>query len=454
MARPLREGVEALELTSKFTLAVLALASGVYTFLGVRDLLDGSATVVFLAARLYSAAVSVGIYAFWTFLLRLMPHVRHSRHRVALVGTILLGSAMIVAMSAWLNAAALAGSAAIEQHLSRAAEGYADALDKAHANALAAQSLLPDIQLASERFARLADDERTSGALTGTTGSGTVVQLLTQMSNDLKGLGDEITASRDTVKTLYDEGSQHISKMRALVSAQGSVTGRADAFGEEAVALAGVVTSLQQTSVAPAVRRAADDLASSFIAPVADGGTEDLRTRQQTVVGSVASAVSAQSKQLAQAADQILAAEQVRVERFVPISRPDAVLRYAADFLPSWAGAISIDLMPAVLVLILVAVHGAIRRDEDPEVAENVMTAADMMQAMRLYERMRREEIATERLSEPKPPAAAAAPAEEAEPTVPPAPAVPPAPPIVAAERSDPTNVTPLSPQRGRGEAG
>ena len=44
MARPLREGVEALELTAKFTLAVLALASGVYTYLGVRDLLDGSAT--------------------------------------------------------------------------------------------------------------------------------------------------------------------------------------------------------------------------------------------------------------------------------------------------------------------------------------------------------------------------------------------------------------------------
>ena len=233
MARPLRDGVEALELTSKFTLAVLALASGVYTFIGVRDLLDGSATVVFLGAFIYSAAVSVGIYAFWTFLLRLMPHVRHTPHRIALVGTILLGSAMIVAMSAWLNAAALAGSAAIEQHLSRAAEGYADTLDKAHANALAAQSLLPDIQLASERFARLADDERTSGALTGTTGSGTVVQLLTQMSNDLKGLGDEITASRDTVKTLYDEGSQHISKMRALVSAQGPVNEPADAFGEE-----------------------------------------------------------------------------------------------------------------------------------------------------------------------------------------------------------------------------
>ncbi len=443
MARPLREGIEALELTSKMTLAVLALASGVYTYIGVRDLLDGSATVVFLGAFIYSAAVSVGIYAFWTFLMRLMPHVRLASHRNALVGAIVLGSVMIMAMSSWLNAAALAGSAAIEQHLSRAAEGYAEALDKAHSNALAAQSLLPDIQLASARFARLAQEERASGALTGTSGSGTVVQLLTQMSNDLQSLGAEIENSRETVKTLYSEGGDHIARMRALVSAAGPVAQRADLFGEEAVALAGVIASLQQTSVAPAVRRAADDLATTFIAPVADGGTEDLRSRQETVVENVSTAVAAQSKALAAAADQVLATETVRPERFVPLSRPAAVLKYAGDFLPSWAGAISIDLLPAVLVLILVVVYSAIRREEDPEVVDNVMTAADMMQAMRLYERMRREAILTEQIG-------------DAEPEVPQAPATPvaPTPPIPAQERADAQKVTPLSSQRGRGEAG
>lgn len=439
MARPLREGIVALELTTKITLAVLALASGVYTYIGVRDLLDGSATVVFLGALIYSAAVSVGIYAFWTFLMRFMPHVRYGAHRRALVGAILLGSAMIVAMSSWLNAAALAGSAAIEQHLSHAAEGYADVLDKAHNNALAAQSLLPDIQLASERFSRLAGDERASGALTGTSGSGTVVQLLTQMSNDLGGLAGEITASRETVKNLYGQGGDHIARMRALVSGSGPVARRADAFGEEAVALAGVVASLQQTSVAPAVRRAADDLASTFIAPIADGGTEDLRARQTLVVGNVSGAVAAQSKALAAAADQVLAAESVRPERFVPLSRPEAVLRYAADFLPSWAGAVSIDLLPAVLVLILVVVNSAIRREEDPQVVDNVMTAADMIQAMRLYERMRREELATERLGEPA--------SAVVEPAHPPAPAA-------ASERNEPPKVTPFTSQRGRGDAG
>jgi hypothetical protein len=171
MASALRDGVAGIDLTMRITLGVLALASGVYTYLGVRDLLDGSALITFFAALIYSTAVSVAIYAFWSFLMRFLPHVRDVGSRLWLGAAMVLGSLMIVAMSSWLNAAALAGSAAIEQHLAVTLQAYTRDLDAAHNRALAAQSLLPDIQLASTRFARLADAER-SGALTGTGGSG------------------------------------------------------------------------------------------------------------------------------------------------------------------------------------------------------------------------------------------------------------------------------------------
>ena len=103
MSTALREGVRRLEVTTRLTLAVLALASGVYTYLGVRDLLSGNATVVFFAAVIYSVAVSVGIYAFWSFLLRFLPHVRDMTSRGLLMGCMALGSLMILAMSAWLR---------------------------------------------------------------------------------------------------------------------------------------------------------------------------------------------------------------------------------------------------------------------------------------------------------------------------------------------------------------
>ena len=387
-AARLQETIRSVETLTRFALAVLALASGVYTYLGVRGILDGSATFVFFAAIIYSAAVSVAIYAFWSFMLRFVPLVVSGTQRGALFLTMAFGCVMIIAMSSWLNAAALAGSAATEQHLAVTLEGYVADLDAAHGNALAAQSLLPDVQRAAERFSRLAEDERSSGALTGTTGSGSVVQLLTQMAAQMTELGNSIASSRDEVQTLFTQGSEHLGRMRELVSAPGEVAPRADQFAAEVVELNAVVSALQETSVAPSVKRAAQDLSLGFIAPVADGGNAGLVSRQDQVMGNVRTSVEAQSLALSQAADEILAEPKVEPRRFTALSSADAVLRYWSDFIPSWAGAISIDLLPVVLVLVLMVVNDAMRRESGSLEMAETMTAAEMLRAMALYRQM------------------------------------------------------------------
>ncbi|MBX3531162.1 MAG: hypothetical protein KF849_11180 [Rhizobiaceae bacterium] len=383
-ARALRNQISSLEMMTRFVLATLALASGVYTYLGVRSLLDGSATAVFFAAVIYSVAVSVAIYGFWTYLIRFVPEVRDFASRAMLFLVMLLGSAMIVAMSSWLNAAALAGSAAVEQHLATTLEGYADDLDQANSNAISAQSLLPDIQRAAARFQRLAEDEAQSGALTGTSGSGSVVQLLSQMSAQMRELEASIAAGRDQAATLFEEGQTHLAAMRGLVSAPGPVEPRSDSFGQEAVKLAGVIAALERTSVAPSVARAATDLSAGFIAPIADGRSADLAGRQDIVMATVRESVGQQSQALAAAAAEILALPKVAERKYVPMTSAEAVLRYAGDFIPSWAGAISIDLLPAVLVGIMAVVYGAIRRGEDEMDEAELVSAADMARALRL----------------------------------------------------------------------
>ena len=384
----LSETVKGVETMTRFALAVLALASGVYTYLGVRGLLDGSASFVFFAAIIYSAAVSVAIYAFWSFMLRFVPLVTSGVQRLAMFVTMIIGCAMIIAMSSWLNAAALAGSASLEQHMAVTLQGYAEDLDDAHANALASQSLLPDVERAAERFAQLAADERESGALTGTQGSGSVVQLLAQMSAQMDRLAATITGSRDEVSTLFEQGSARLATMRELVSTPGAIEPRADSFQAEAVQLSAVIAALQQTDVAGSVKRASADLSAGFIAPVADGRSGDLALRQDQVMETVRASVAAQSAALTAAADEILATPAVEQRRFVPLSSAEAVLRYWQDFIPSWAGAISIDLLPVVLVLVLMIVNDAMRRDsESLEEAENI-TAAEMLRAMALYRKM------------------------------------------------------------------
>src|SRR5882757_1878785 len=379
----LSKGVTRLEVTLKLTTAILALAAGVYTYLGVRELLNGSPTTVFFAAVIYSVAVSVGIYTFWVFLMQFMPHVTHRTGRGLMFGCMLLGPLMIVAMSSWLNASALAGAAAIQQHLATTVQDYTRDLDTANTDAIAAQGLLPDIQLASSRFARLADAER-AGSLTGTSGSGTVVQLLTQMSGQLDSLGLQVQDSGKRVSGLYEQGGKSLAKMRELISDRGPIAARSDAFATESLTLMGVIANLQQTSVAPAVKRAAASLSSSFIAPSAGGRTSDLADRQTAVVGKVESSIGAQAASLSDAADKILAMPRVEPIRFQTLSPAEAVLRYAGDFIPSWAGAISIDLMPAVLVLILCVVHAAIRREGLPAVTASNMTAGELVAALQM----------------------------------------------------------------------
>lgn len=103
---------------------------------------------------------------------------------------------------------------------------------------------------------------------------------------------------------------------------------------------------------------------------------------------TVRTSVAAQSAALTAAADEILATPLIEQRRFVPLSSAEAVIRYWSDFIPSWAGAISIDMLPVVLVLVLMIVNDALRRDADSlEEAENI-TAAEMLRAMALYRRM------------------------------------------------------------------
>ncbi len=395
-ANRLKAHLAGLETMTRFVLATLALGSGVYTYLGVRSLLDGSATEIFFAAVIYAVSVSVAIYGFWTYLIRFLPEMIDGGSRLSLIAIMAVGSAMIVAMASWLNAAALAGSAAVEQHLAITLEDYTSDLDQAHGNALGALSLLPDIQRAGERFARLAETERTSGALTGTTGSGSVVQLLSQMSAQMKELESTVSASRETVEARFAEGQARLSAMRGLVSAAGPIAERSDQFATESVALSGIISSLEQNSIAPSVSRAAADLSLGFIAPVADGDTPDLAGRQDRVMETIRTSVSAQSKALSDAAAEILAQPKVPERRYVPLTSAEAVLRYAGDFIPSWAGAISIDLLPAVLVGIMAVVHSAMRRSEEGLADADRLSAGDLLRSFDLHEALRARQRAAE----------------------------------------------------------
>ncbi|MBR9822315.1 MAG: hypothetical protein GYB51_15105 [Rhodobacteraceae bacterium] len=362
-------------------LGVLAVASGIYTYLGVQSLLDGDGAMQAFAAIAYSVAVSTGIFVFWSYLMRLFPAMRSARSRAGLLAAMGLGSLAIVAMSSWLNAAALAGGAAVEQHLAETVQDYQAALERANENALAAQGLQRDVARVQQSFADLSEQEA-SGGLSGLAGRGAVFRVLRQKSEELSALEQQIAAQSPLVDAAFTEGNAILSRMRALTVEPGPVETRAVEFSEEAVQLAGLIARLRQLSVAPLVERAAQDLTASVVLPELDGGSETSRLAQGTTIASVLDVLAQRATTLESAATQVIALPAPVEITYTPLSPADAVIRYAGNFVPSWAGAIAIDLLPAVLVLILAVTHTAIRSGREAVPIEDRMTVSELRAAL------------------------------------------------------------------------
>lgn len=362
-------------------LGVLAVASGIYTYLGVRGLLDDGGALSLFAAVAYSAAVSTGIFVFWSYLLRLLPAMRTAASRMWLVCAMAIGSAAIIAMSSWLNAAALAGSAAVEQHLARTVQDYQTSLERAHEITLQAQALALDVGRTRQGFEDLSAQEA-AGSLSGLAGQGAVFRVLTQKSDELTALEDLILAQEGPVATAFAEGNAILSRMRALTVAPGKVEDRSVEFSEEAVRLAGVITSLRQLSVAALVDRAARDLAQSVVLPRLDADNAGGQAAQQATIESLLDVLARRAETLQAAAADVLALPPAPEVIYTPISTADAVIRYASNFAPSWAGAIAIDLLPAVLVMIVTIAQGAIRAGREPARVEDAMTVAELRAAV------------------------------------------------------------------------
>ncbi|MEM9779781.1 MAG: hypothetical protein AAF813_07675 [Pseudomonadota bacterium] len=395
-ARDVENHLAWLDSFTSAALGILAVASGIYTYLGVRGLLDDGGALSLFAAVAYSAAVSTGIFVFWSYLLRLLPAMRTAASRMWLVLSMVIGSCAIVAMSSWLNAAALAGSAAVEQHLARTVQDYQSSLERAHEITLQAQALGLDVGRTRQSFEDLSEQEA-GGGLSGLAGRGAVFRVLTQKSDELAALQQLIAAQEAPVAAAFADGNAILSRMRALIVAPGAVEDRSVEFSEEAVRLAGVTTTLRQLSVAPLVDRAARDLAQSVVLPRLDAGNTGGQAAQEATITSLLEVLGQRAATLQAAASDVLTLEPASDVVYTPISTADAVILYARNFAPSWAGAIAIDLLPAVLVMIVSVAQAAIRIGREPADPQDAMTVAELQAAVAALRAMQLDTPAVDR---------------------------------------------------------
>ena len=304
-----------------------------------------------------------------------------------------LGSVAIVAMSSWLNAAALAGTAAVETHMAATVQTYQTSLERAHANAVAGQALSRDVARVRQSFADLSEQEA-GGTLSGFSGRGAVFRVLTQKGAELQALEDQLLAAEAPIEETFAQGNTILSRMRGTSVEPGPLEDRTVRFSEDAVQLAGLITQLRQLNPAPLVGRAAQDLADAVVLPELDGSTEATRAGQSSTITSVLSLVEQRATTLAQAATEVMSLPQVDEALYTPMSAADAVIAYAGNFVPAWAGAIAIDLLPAVLVFIIMVVQAAIRSGRGEGHSDERMTVGELRAALAASDLLRQIDAA------------------------------------------------------------
>ncbi|WBU62191.1 hypothetical protein [Paracoccus albus] len=410
-ARELERHLDWLDSFTSTALGVLAAASGIYTYLGVRTLLDDPGIWTTFAALAYSIAVSVGIFVFWSYMLRLLPAVRSAASRVGLFLAMVLGCVAIVAMSSWLNAAALAGGAAVETHMATTIQHYQASLERAHSNAVAGQSLSRDVARVRQSFDDLSELEA-GGTLSGFSGRGAVFRVLSQKRAELEALEVQLNEVEGPIEATFAQGNNILSQMRGTTVGPGVLSDRTVQFSEDAVVLSGLITQLRQLNPAPLVSRAANDLSEAVVLPELDGSSPEVQLGQSNTITSVLTLVEQRANTLSTAAAEVEALPPPDEAVYAPMSAADAVIVYAGNFIPAWAGAISIDLLPAVLVFIIMVIQSAIRSGRGVHHSDDRMTVGELRAALAAAEVLREydDEPAPMRPTHAQPPAEAAPP--------------------------------------------
>ena len=116
--------------------------------------------------------------------------------------------------------------------------------------------------------------------------------------------------------------------------------------------------------------------------PELDGRTADNRNEQQATITSVLNVLAQRADTLRVAAEGVMAMTPPADTTYTPISAADAVILYAGNFVPSWAGAIAIDLLPMVLVFIVAITQAAIRAGRGRATVQDTLTMSEFRAAL------------------------------------------------------------------------
>ncbi|MCP5366726.1 MAG: hypothetical protein H6907_09970 [Hyphomicrobiales bacterium] len=375
-------------------LAVLGVVTTYFSFLGAKLLAD-AAGVTWLnrsSAVIYAVGTGVAIFTFWTIALRVVPTLPAGRFRLAGMGITAGGCLAVVAISAWLNVTGLGGPAAMDIHMTGVIAAYEDGLSTVYGEARRAEALITDLRAHSRRFARMAEDERKSGRISGTPGPGTVSETLIDLSVQLDDLANAVETYLADVGKLSETARSQLESLRHQAALDAPAADRMRAMAATGDKLRATLQEMRGKSPGASAARVIRALSAGIAAKPVDGRSHRVQESQRRALAEVQGRMEETARDVALLATNLNGPDGPSqgvpvVERIGPM---EAVYRHAGALVPMWAGGIAIDLIPTVIILYLMLVY-AVREDAEEERDRlRDMTLAQIEDSQRALMRLKR----------------------------------------------------------------
>ena len=364
-----------LERLGDAALAVLASASALYTYQGVISLLTEEQDSWWLRAvgAVFAIAVGVGLFTAWAYVMRAVPHLLGFRGRLIGLVVVCMTSFAAVVTSSWLNAAALAGASAREQHLIYSLEQFEQLANSANAQRARVRQIIPDLRVHLDKFKSLEQQERASGLITGSAGLGTMTATLTQVSQSFASLIQTIEDYTSKTDETAAEIGAALTEARKVFRSRAPLEERERLFADQMTIIQNNVIEMQEGGVLAGVRRQAQSIQANLVLTDATGSTSQLKQAQRQGQTDVHTQLASIGTGLTAAVDEI-AQGALEVPTFRQLSTTEAVIAYWRSNVPAWAAAIGIDLLPLIL---LVAMIGIVEQQRDIELQNPSKPAAE-----------------------------------------------------------------------------
>jgi hypothetical protein len=368
MLRRLKNFLETHGAITEPVLMVLSMVSAYFTFLGARSLF-GAERASYLnsaSAAVFSIGVTAGIFIFWHMALSIVPPMQSGKTRLLGLAITALGWPFLIALSSWLNVTAMAGGAALDLHMAKSIPAFERAVDDASRSAHLAEKLVPDLKAAADRYAGLAQAERTGGRISGVAGNGGIADTLDGVSRQLGGLRAQISEASRQADAIAAQARASVEKMRTISVSKAPLDGRLEDFAGEADKIKALIGRMDKKGLAESIQRSSAALADSVIERVSSRNAQ-VAAAQSEALARIREDLAGTGAAIAGVAAQIAAEPAVSAPEFERISVVRAVVRFAGSFLPFWAGGIALDLLPTLLILYLMLAHAVVGPEKDDD---------------------------------------------------------------------------------------